>query len=56
MADFVANVPISRPVPLPNFSPDVDLGGLGFSYDIGLMYQVFNDQEMIKTPPPGAGL
>jgi hypothetical protein len=52
---YASNVPISRPAVLPNFPPDVDLNGIGFNYDIGLMYQVYQETPLIRLPPPGSG-
>jgi hypothetical protein len=39
-------------VVLPNFPPDVDLNGIGFNYNIGLLYQVFSDPPLIRLPAP----
>jgi len=50
MADYVSNVPISRPVVLPQFLANVNLNGIGFNYDIGLVYQVYADPPLIKPP------
>jgi hypothetical protein len=53
---YAANCPVSRPVPLPQFPPDVDLNGIGFSYDIGLLYPVNDDGSdnrfVVPAPQP----
>lgn len=52
---YASNVPISRPAVLPNFPPDVNLNGWGFSYDIGLTIPVYQETPLIRLPPAGAG-
>lgn len=50
-ADYISSTPISRPPVLPNYPPDVNLGSIGFSYGLGLVYQVFSEPSLIKLPP-----
>jgi hypothetical protein len=49
---YASNCPVSRPNPLPHFPPDVDLNGIGFSYDIGLLYPVNSDGSDDKFVVP----
>lgn len=51
---YASNCPVSRPVPLPHFPQDVDLNGIGFSYDLGLFYPVSSDPDRYVVPPPGS--
>ena len=53
MSDYVSNVPISRPAVLPQYPGHVDLNGISFNYDIGLVYPVFSDPDLIRLPPAG---
>ena len=47
---FVANCPISMPVALRNIQPDVDLNGLMFSYQWGMMYVTTMDEVPLQLP------
>lgn len=38
MTDFVSNGPISMPIKLRGVTPEVDMNGLCFSYQWGLVY------------------
>ncbi len=51
MADnFVCNGPISVPLYLKDVKPDVDLGGLKFSYTHGMFYTPAALVESMKPP------
>jgi len=49
--DYVADCPISVPLYVPNASADVDLGGLKFSYQLGLFYTPTAPTVPIQPPP-----
>jgi hypothetical protein len=54
---YASNCPISRPNPVAaQYPPDVNLNGIGFSYEIGLVYMITSDDfdERIRQPAPGA--
>ena len=51
MSDYVANGPISVPLYIPGLQPDVDLGGLKFSYRIGMFYTPETQVIPIRLPP-----
>lgn len=55
MSDYVANGPISVPLYLPGVRPDVDLGGLKFSYEVGMFYTPESEVIAIRLPPPFEG-
>lgn len=55
MADYVSDCPISVPLYIPNVNPDVDLNGVMFSYDIGLVYQPTSVVQPLTLPPPWEG-
>lgn len=52
MADYVTNAQISVPLHVPGLRADVDLGGLKFSYQHGIFYEVGATQLPITMPPP----
>lgn len=52
MADFYANTQISVPIRDPRLKADVDLGGLKFSYQYGMFYEVSETYLPITMPPP----
>lgn len=56
-ADYVTNGPISGPIYLPRIKADIDLGGLKFSYQIGLLYTPTATDAVlpIRLPPPFEG-
>jgi hypothetical protein len=52
MSDYVANGPISVPLYLTGVRADVDLGGLKFSYQVGMFYTPEVDVIPVTLPPP----
>jgi hypothetical protein len=56
-AGYASNCPISRPNPVAaQYPPHINLNGIGFNYDIGLVYMIVSDDfdERIQQPAPGA--
>lgn len=52
MADYVTNAQISVPLHDSRLQADVDLGGLKFSYQFGMFYDVSANFLPITLPPP----
>lgn len=52
MADYVTNTQISVPLHVPGLKADADLGGLKFSYQHGIFFEVGGTQLPITLPPP----
>lgn len=52
MADYITNTNISVPLADARLKADVDLGGLKFSYDYGVFYEVSDTPLPITLPPP----
>lgn len=52
MSDYITDGPISVPLHIVGASPDVDLNGMKFSYDIGLFFTPVAAALPIKLPPP----
>lgn len=50
--DYITNGPISVPLYIDTVSPDVDLNGFYFSYDIGMFFMPTTVQLPLKLPPP----
>lgn len=48
--DFASNCPVSWPVKIANLLPEVDLNGIMFSYQYGLVYNPQSDPFQLKTP------
>ena len=44
---YVSNVPISRPNPIPDISPDTDMNGLSWSNQVGLFFHV---SDLVISP------
>lgn len=53
--NYVTNGEISTPLSLPNITADVDLGGMSFSYEIGMFYTGVSTMVPVKLPPPFEG-
>lgn len=53
--DYFSDTPISTPLYIPTISADVDLNGLSFSYEIGLMFTPNSVSQPLKLPPPFQG-
>jgi hypothetical protein len=52
MANYVSNTQISGPNMVPDLNPDVDLGGLKFSYKYGIFYSpVIQDLPITPASP-----
>lgn len=47
---FVANCPISMPVPLRDIVPEVDMNGLMFSYQWGMVYASTMEPTPLRLP------
>lgn len=54
MADYITNAQISVPL-YTGLKPDVDLGGLQFSYQHGIFYDTTASFLPITLPPPWPG-
>jgi hypothetical protein len=52
MSEYVSNCPISGPIHLPDHTPDVDLNGLSFNLQVGMMFHVAEPPSMIQPPMP----
>jgi hypothetical protein len=52
MSEYVSNCPISGPIRLPHHTPDVDLNGLSFNFQIGMMFHVAEETPMFLPPMP----
>lgn len=55
MASFVSDTPVSGPLYVPHAKPDVDLNGIGWSYQYGMVFGAADDDVPIK-PPVGYAL
>jgi len=55
MANYAANGPITVPLNVPALKPDVDLGGLKFSYEHGIFYSASVEPLPITLPPAWQG-
>lgn len=54
--DFASNCPISRPIRVEGITVTQFFNGVGFSPDIGFVYDVTSDtQDPLEPPAPGAG-
>ena len=54
---YISNIPISRPNPLPNVKPDVDMNGFSWSNKHGLFFHVSETIfDPIKPPPLTEGM
>jgi hypothetical protein len=51
MADYITNGPVSVPLHVQGVTPDVDLNGVKFSYDIGMFYTPATTILPVKLPP-----
>jgi len=51
MAKWVADCTVSQPLYLPGVKPEVDMGGLKFSSQIGIFYTPTSGVLPIKLPP-----
>lgn len=49
---FVSNAPVSWPVKFPNLHPEVNLGGVMFSYQWGFVYDPSSEPMQMELPPP----
>lgn len=54
MADFASNCPISRPIKLNGVDLTQDFNGIGFSPQVGWMFNADDELEPIEGPTPGA--
>lgn len=52
MADYYTNTNISVPLYDSRLQVDVNLGGLKFSYDYGMFYEVTAAQSPVTLPSP----
>lgn len=50
MSGYVANCPISMPINIPGVRPEIDMGGLMFSYEWGLVYVTRVDEPHLRSP------
>jgi hypothetical protein len=50
MSNYVSNTPISQPISLNNVTADVDLNGVMFSFQIGLIYAPQQDFSPLTAP------
>lgn len=50
MSGYVANCPISRTISIPGIRPEIDMGGLMFSYDWGLTYLAGMEEPHLRSP------
>jgi hypothetical protein len=48
--DFASNSPISWPIKIANLIPEIDLGGIMFSYQWGLVFNPSSDPVQLRTP------
>ena len=55
MAEWVADCTVSQPLHLPGIKPEVDMGGLKFSSQIGIFYTPTSGVLPIKLPPSFEG-
>lgn len=55
MSDYIADGPVSVPLVVPGIEADVNLGGLKFSYDLGMFYTPETEMLPIRLPPPFEG-
>jgi hypothetical protein len=46
MDSYASNCPISQPISIPGVRPKVDLGGVMFSLDMGLVYMPGGSTEV----------
>lgn len=53
MADWVSDGPISVPLHVEGLKPDVNLGGLKFSYEQGFFYVPETEYKPFRLPPEG---
>ena len=51
MANWVSNVPISRPSRINDVQPETNLNGVMFSEKIGMMYTPVDGEHDPITPP-----
>lgn len=51
--DFASNSPVSWPIKIANLIPEIDLGGVMFSYQWGLVYNPSDEPSQLR--PPGEG-
>lgn len=51
MADFVSNTPISGPRNV-GWKMSWDIGGMGWSYEWGMFYNMSNPDETLPIKPP----
>lgn len=50
---YVSNISISRPNPLPDVKPDVEMNGFSWSNKYGLFFNVSDVAVSPIKPPPG---
>lgn len=50
MANYMSNTPISGPLWVPYAQPDVNLNGLGWNYQFGMVFNAPETDEPIKLP------
>lgn len=51
---YASNCPISRPIRIKDVAVTADFNGIGFSPQLGWMFDVSDEQSLLETPPPGA--
>lgn len=51
---YASNCPISRPIRIKDVTATADFNGIGFSPQLGWMFDVSDEQSLLETPPPGA--
>lgn len=50
MASYVSNTPISGPIWIPYAKPDVDMNGIGWSYQYGMVFNAPEDDVPFRLP------
>ena len=58
MSNYVSNCPISGPIWVPYAKPDVDLNGIGWNYEYGMVFNAPEREEPLRqpsTPPQDVG-
>jgi len=50
MTEYAANCPVSWPLKISGLQPEVDLNGVFFSYQWGLVYNPSEEFVPIRTP------
>jgi hypothetical protein len=52
MSQYASNCVISGPIHLPDYAPDVNLNGMSFNFQIGMMFHVAETPPMLRPPTP----